>query len=155
MFHFLIIMFQDFGVNLNSQPPEIVPYAINGEMYYPQRRCLEVVVFREAVGEGIHGKRLVAQVIVNRTFHPEYPDDVCSVVRSKQYNNGKNMLQHNPPSYKLVTARKVAEEALQGKYKKLLSGDTLFFKRCDVDSGFFSKLQLVKRYKQQCFYREV
>jgi len=42
--------------------------------------CLAEAVWREAGNQGVHGKRAVAQVVLNRVSHPHYPDTVCGVV---------------------------------------------------------------------------
>ena len=42
--------------------------------------CLATAVYYEARGESVEGQRAVAQVILNRTRHPNFPKKVCAVV---------------------------------------------------------------------------
>lgn len=42
--------------------------------------CLTVAIYYEARGEPIEGQAAVAQVILNRVQHPDFPDDACAVV---------------------------------------------------------------------------
>ena len=49
----------------------------------PVRRdldCLTDAVYYEARGESVEGQAAVAQVVLNRAHHPEYPRSVCGVV---------------------------------------------------------------------------
>lgn len=45
--------------------------------------CLATNVYREAAGEPFEGKVAVAQVIINRTNDPRFPQDVCGVTYQK------------------------------------------------------------------------
>ena len=42
--------------------------------------CLTVAIYYEARGEPIEGQAAVAQVILNRVQHPDFPDDACAVM---------------------------------------------------------------------------
>ena len=42
--------------------------------------CIAMAVYWEARGEPLAGRFAVAEVIMNRTHDPRYPDDACSVV---------------------------------------------------------------------------
>jgi hypothetical protein len=44
------------------------------------QKCLTSAIYFEARGEAVRGQIAVAQVIINRTFSPFYPHDVCGVV---------------------------------------------------------------------------
>ena len=49
--------------------------------------CLTVAIYYEARGEPIEGQAAVAQVILNRVQHPDFPDDACSVLfEDKQFS---------------------------------------------------------------------
>ena len=49
--------------------------------------CLALNIYHEARGESLLGRKLVAQVTVNRVRHNGFPDTVCGVVRqSKQFS---------------------------------------------------------------------
>ena len=42
--------------------------------------CIAVAIYWEARGEPLAGRFAVAEVIMNRTHDPRYPDDACGVV---------------------------------------------------------------------------
>ena len=52
--------------------------------------CLAMAVYYEARGENLDGMTHVAQVIVNRKNHSDFPDTICGVVKedrgSKSYD---------------------------------------------------------------------
>jgi hypothetical protein len=45
--------------------------------------CLAKAVYFEARGESLEGQLAVAEVVLNRTASPSYPDEVCAVVTQK------------------------------------------------------------------------
>lgn len=45
-----------------------------------QIEALALNIYHEARGEGIDGMLMVAEVTMNRVFHPAFPDTVCEVV---------------------------------------------------------------------------
>ncbi len=53
---------------------------LTGAALAKAQKCLTSAVYFEARGESVRGQIAVAQVIVNRTFSPFYPHDVCGVV---------------------------------------------------------------------------
>lgn len=44
-------------------------------------RCLGDAIYHEARGEDFRGQTLVAEVVLNRTEHPDFPKTVCGVTR--------------------------------------------------------------------------
>ncbi|MGQ4275311.1 cell wall hydrolase [Terrihabitans sp. B22-R8] len=55
------------------------------------RKCLAEAIYFEARGEPERGQYAVAQVVMNRTRSPYYPDDVCGVVYENK--NKRNRCQ--------------------------------------------------------------
>ena len=47
--------------------------------------CLAKTIYYEARGESEEGKKWVAYSVINRTKHPKFPKDICSVV-SERHN---------------------------------------------------------------------
>ena len=43
-------------------------------------KCLAEALYFEARGESVHGQIAVAEVILNRAAHPQFPDTVCEVI---------------------------------------------------------------------------
>ncbi|MGF1445528.1 MAG: cell wall hydrolase [Pikeienuella sp.] len=54
----------------------------------PAWSCLAEALYFEARGESLRGQVAVAEVILNRVDHPDYPGSVCGVVRQGE-ENGK------------------------------------------------------------------
>lgn len=77
--------------------------------------CLALAIFHEARGEPIRGQKMVAEVVLNRTKHPNYPNSVCSVVKQPRQFSwvNKNVSLSNPPKiiYTNVQAQKSWEQA--------------------------------------------
>ncbi len=48
--------------------------------YQTALHCMTEAIYYEAANESTHGKRAVAQVILNRVAHPAYPSSICGVV---------------------------------------------------------------------------
>lgn len=48
-----------------------------------EQHCLAKNIFYEAGNESVKGKIAVAQVTVQRSEHPKYPDNICDVVYQK------------------------------------------------------------------------
>lgn len=85
--------------------------------------CLALAIFHEARGEPIKGQKAVAEVVLNRTNHPSFPQTVCGVVKQPRQFSwvNKNVSLSNPPPiiYKNVQAqeswaqaKKIAQEQL-------------------------------------------
>jgi len=50
--------------------------------------CLALNMYHEARGEPLAGRIAVAQVVINRTHSPQFPNTICDVVKqAKTYNN--------------------------------------------------------------------
>jgi hypothetical protein len=54
--------------------------ALAGQPNDHQRRCLTLIAYAEAAGEGSRGMLAVMRVVHNRVAHPDFGDDVCTVV---------------------------------------------------------------------------
>lgn len=64
--------------------------------------CLSIAIFQEARGEPEKGQYMVAEVVHNRTKHPNYPNDYCSVIKQKnQFSFYKNSNSLKPPRYEM------------------------------------------------------
>ena len=93
---------QSFGVNLipdlygdsdviatkvnPTAVPEVIPMTeeeLQEELYYDSLETLAICIEAEAGTEDLDGKRLVADVILNRVDDPRYPNDINSVVYQK------------------------------------------------------------------------
>jgi len=131
--------------------------ASQSEMAYRMDvECLTRIVFNESRNEPITGKQMVAQVTVNRTKSSKFPDSVCKNMKAKgaySFYNPKSKHVDKKRKYP-VEYKHIAEKALNGDYRHLISSKTLYFKNCKVQSSFFDKLVMVKRVGQHCFFNE-
>ena len=86
-------------------------------------RCLATAIYFEARDEPIRAQIAVAQVVLNRTFSPYYPNDVCGVVYQNKHRHlacqftfacdGKSKAIKEPDAWD--RAKKIASETLDGK----------------------------------------
>lgn len=85
-------------------------------------KCLTEAVYYEAAREPLDGQRAVAQTVINRLRHPEYPKSVCGVVyQGSARATGcqfsftcDGSLRWKPEPALWARARGVAEAALNG-----------------------------------------
>ena len=91
--------------------------------------CLTVAIYYEARGEPIEGQAAVAQVILNRVQHPDFPDDACAVMfEPNQFSFVRdipaeymvsNMLQDDLRAFQ--RAAEVALEVVEGYHTHIYS----------------------------------
>lgn len=74
--------------------------------------CLTVAIYYEARGEPIEGQAAVAQVILNRVQHPDFPDDACAVVfEPDQFSFVGDPSNLIPPMVENEQARRATQKA--------------------------------------------
>lgn len=128
---------------------------------WTEHECLARNAYFEARGEGEHGMALVTQTVLNRMNSNKryFPNTACQVVRQKigktcaysWFCDGKS---DRPKDLKLFEKAKiVADKAIMGYYTNLVK--VKYYKRCDVESGFFDTLEYKFRYKNHCYFGEV
>lgn len=79
-----------------------------------QIECLATNIYWEARGENIDGQVAVAQVTLNRSNHPDFPDTICEVVYQKNIINSKLVCQFSwycEKTYKEQPIRQVSYSA--------------------------------------------
>ncbi|MFM9853397.1 MAG: cell wall hydrolase [Sphingomonadaceae bacterium] len=124
----------DVAAKLNEAVPDFVgpieaakPFAINRLTPDPSAQlnaleCLTSAIYYEAASEPVTGQRAIAQVVLNRTRHPAYPNSVCGVVfqgserkTGCQFSFTCDGSMARVPSPKLWTrASIIAQQALAG-----------------------------------------
>lgn len=89
--------------------------------YASALKCMTQAIYYEAANESELGKRAVAQVVLNRLRHPEYPNSVCGVVYEGatapvcQFSfTCDGSLLRQPMARQWAQSRAVAEAALAG-----------------------------------------
>lgn len=84
-----------------------------------ERDMLERIVEAEASGETLEGKRLVANVILNRISSEEFPDTVADVI----FQRNRNGYQFSPVSDGRYYAVKISQESREAVEQALLGVD--------------------------------
>jgi N-acetylmuramoyl-L-alanine amidase len=115
--------------------------------------CLALNVYHEARGEPIDGQYAVAQVTLNRVAHPDYPDDVCSVVyEDNQFSwVSNNPPVNNPKAYHV--AKRIAIEALGGSVEAQVSHFAMWYHTVEVAPHWASEKVLEGKIGNHLFYR--
>jgi spore germination cell wall hydrolase CwlJ-like protein len=79
--------------------------------------CLALNIYREAGHEPFEGKVAVAQVTINRTRDPNFPDTVCEVVYQKNSFMGKVVCQFSWYCDNAHRMRPINKQAYEESYK--------------------------------------
>lgn len=112
--------------------------------------CLAQAIYYEARSEPIDGQLLVAEVVINRTNHEDFPHTVCGVV----YDPDQFSWSDNPPEIKEAKewshSLKLSAEILLGETELLNSG-ALYF-HSGPEQGFFTTRTRIGRYGNHTFY---
>ena len=79
--------------------------------------CLAINIYKEAANEPFEGKVAVAQVTLNRTKNPNFPDTICDVVYQKNTFMGKVVCQFSWYCDGTYKGRVVNKQAYDESYK--------------------------------------
>lgn len=122
--------------------------------------CLALTIYFEARGEPEEGKLAVGHVVMNRTLHPLFPEDVCTVVRQgsgKRYRcqftwwcDGRSDRPRDPGAWersKLI-ARQVFWKAAADP-----TGGALWYHADYVRPPWYDKLDPGPKIGRHIFYR--
>jgi len=121
--------------------------------------CLARTVYFEARDDGQAGMAAVAAVVMNRVRHPDFPDDVCAVVREggetppcqfTWWCDGKSDEADDQELWAL--ALDVARQALSGEAADP-TGAALFFHHREVEAPYHEERELVAEIGSHLFYR--
>lgn len=123
--------------------------------------CLAEALYFEARGEPVKGQFAVAEVILNRVDAPQFPGDVCAVVRQGagsgrgcQFSfacDGTPETIGNSEAYALVG--KIARLSLEGAPRRL-TGGALYFHTPAVQPGWARRMEETARIGAHIFYRD-
>lgn len=87
--------------------------------------CLVAAIFFEARDQPLLGQEMVAQVVMNRVTHPDFPNDVCSVVyESKQFSFTHDGLSDDPADYTTYFDRRARESVTELAQEYLMGATT-------------------------------
>lgn len=78
----MILLWADKVINAHAreEAPDTYQDELEEERYYDSLELLAVCVEAEAGNQSLDGKRMVADVILNRVDHPDWPDSIEGVI---------------------------------------------------------------------------
>lgn len=122
-----------------------------------QANCLAVAVYHEARGESLEGQLAVANVVINRTNSPKYPDSWCKVVKQPWQFSFVNPRTGSYPSVNLnsqawANAQAIARIAASNTAAEV-DPDVLWYHADYVAPSWGKRLQLVEKIGTHIFYR--
>lgn len=122
-----------------------------------QANCLAVAVYHEARGESLEGQLAVANVIINRTNSPKYPDSWCKVMKQPWQFSFVNPRTGRYPAVKANTqawtnAQAIARIAASNSAAEV-EPDVLWYHADYVAPSWGKRLQLVEKIGTHIFYR--
>ena len=117
--------------------------------------CLALNVYFESRGEDPDAQRMIAEVVMERVYSEDYPNDVCGVV----WQEGQFSWTHDGKSDK-------PEEVVEWLYAQIVANEVLLFggefrtgathyHTRDTQPYWAKDLQMVGMYGNHIFYREV
>ena len=118
-------------------PTKVNAFDENNDIY-----CMAQNIYFEAGNQPLAGKIAVAQVVINRTNHPNYPTTMCDVIYQAKWKenwlgnlvpirhqcqfswfcDGKSDDPVDSPTW--MNSLKVAADVVQGKYGDITEGST-------------------------------
>ena len=134
---------------------------LSGDALAKAQKCLTSAVYFEARGESVRGQIAVAQVIINRTFSPFYPHDVCGVV----YQNAdrRNACQFSfacdgipdvvtePDAW--ARAQRIARDMINGKLWMPEVGKATHYHAYWVHPDWVNEMKKIYKLGVHAFYR--
>jgi len=126
--------------------------------------CLALNDYWEARGEATRGRVAVAQVVLNRTRDPRYPDSICGVVTENRssksglcqfswYCDGRSDIPHERDAWR---ASVLLAKSLLTRNNAIsdLTGGALWYHNRDVSPIWSGRLEFAARQGDHYFYRE-
>jgi len=113
---------------------EPTPEELEEELYYDSLELLATLVYVEAGNQDMDGKRLVADVVLNRVDSEDFPDDIESVIyQNNAFSTVKNGKLEQALSGDMLTndaeiaAYEESIQAVQMELEERLDDDILYF----------------------------
>ena len=113
--------------------------------------CIAVAIYFEARGESVLGKRAVAEVILNRSSDPRWPNEPCQVVKQKnQFSFYSDGLSDNPKdAVAYALSEFAARDAIKGNS---LNTGALYYHATYVHPVWRHNLERLGRIENHVFY---
>ena len=122
-------------------------------------QCLTTAIYYEAATEPDAGQRAVAQVVLNRVAHPQWPNSVCGVVFQGSERPGcqfsfacDGSMTRAPARGWWLRARAVAERALAGEVYAPV-GLATYYHTAAVHPGWADRMAYIGAIGAHLFYR--
>lgn len=163
---FLVALFI-FNVTLykydDLQKPNFIRNYVSAQTVEKRLECLALNIYREAGYEPFEGKVAVAQVTMNRTQDPRFPNDICEVVYQKTFFTEKVICQfswycdsnhRNRPINKdaYYESYAVAKKVLLEGFRLDILNDALYYHADYVSPGW--KHEKITKIGTHIFYRK-
>ena len=109
-------------------------------------KCLATAIYHEANTESLQGKKAVANVILNRVKHSDYPNTVCGVISQKSQFSWYRKVKHNYTDETLTIARDMLNKRRDN------TNGALFF-HSGKNPHWTKKMKMTKQIGNHKFYR--
>lgn len=121
--------------------------------------CLREAIYFEASASDSNGQHAVADVIINRSRDPRFPNTICGVISQGQ-DRGRCQFSYRCDSrsekfhdeIKFTNATRVAENEAANPNEDITSG-ALYFHAARMAPGWFGTLTRTASYGGNIFYR--
>ena len=130
-----------------------------------QQECLAKNIYYEAAREPYEGKMAVAQVTINRTNDPQFPNTICGVVYQKTKSMGQTVCQFTwtcnhvsaeKNEYLWEEAKYIAKKALtQPIAHSIIKKTNAMFYHADYVHPKWKKENVVLKVGRHIFYAKV
>jgi len=116
--------------------------------------CLALNIYHEARDQSLAGQIAVAQVVVNRVLHEDYPSSVCSVVKQKhQFSWLWDDISDKPyEKESWILSKRVAKTVLDGRTIEIVEGAT-HYHATSVKPKWASRLHKIVQIDKHIFYK--
>lgn len=124
--------------------------------------CFAAVIYFEARSEPLDAQMAVAEVVINRMHHPDFPDTICAVVKEHRtpvsrpwacqfsfYCDGKSDVPTDDAAW--LIAQKLAVQALSGA---TLGHGAVYYHTVDVSPAWRHNLTEVGVIGSHVFYTD-
>ncbi|MFU7529661.1 cell wall hydrolase [Qipengyuania sp. ASV99] len=151
---------RELGELIDAGPAARPFFSVAGTSHLRAADCLAQAIWYEAASESEAGQRAVAQVVLNRVAHPNWPGSVCGVVyQGSQRSTGcqftftcDGSLARRSSGASWVRAQRIAGEALSGSVYEPI-GHATHYHTLWVNPYWASSLDHVGTIGAHRFYR--
>ena len=119
---------------------------VSASAYSKSDICLAIAIYHEANTESLQGKKAVANVILNRVKHSDYPNTVCGVISQKSQFSWYRKVKHNHTDETLTIAREMLNKRRDN------TNGALFF-HSGKNPYWTKKMKMTKQIGNHKFYR--